>query len=509
MTTPSNHRSTHTRTAVVAAALALGLSTLSHAQAEPAGAAKPTRIGKPIAGQYIVTLQPTVIDVDTPARQLVQGAGGTLDHVYQHALKGFSARLPAAAVQALRNNPNVVSIEQDAVIYLNATQNSAPWGLDRIDQVDRPLSSTYDYQATGQGVRVYVIDTGIRASHVDLGGRVLPGYTAINDAYGTSDCNGHGTHVAGTVGGNTWGVAKGVGLVPVRVLDCTGAGSYSGVIAGIDWVASQTHRPAVANLSLGGPASSTLDAAVNGAISKGTTLVVAAGNDNANACNYSPARAVDAITVGASTSSDARASYSNFGTCLDLFAPGSSIQSAWYTGDTATATLNGTSMAAPHTAGVAALMLQNKPDATPLALAEHLKSTASANKLAQTGIDSPNRLLYSLSTLQPPDVAVIDVAISGLTGKAVLSKTNWKAQVTVTVKNLGSGAAVPNATVSVEFQRGGNASCTTGTSGICTATSAALKNSVSATDALVRNVSGTNLVYDATQNSATAVRISK
>jgi subtilisin family serine protease len=493
--------------------LGLGLAActalpLAHAQNNNNQGATPTRQGKPIAGQYIVRLSPGTRDVATQARNLSQPLGGSVLRVYENAIKGFSVNLPDAAVQALRNNPNVLSVEQDAQIFLNATQNNATWGLDRIDQVDRPLNSTYEYNATGLGVRAYVIDTGIHASHQDFGGRVAAGFTAINDGRGTSDCNGHGTHVAGTVGGTTWGVAKAVQLVPVRVLDCNGSGSYSGVIAGIDWVAGQTHRPAVANLSLGGPASSTLDAAVAGAISQGISMV-AAGNDNADACNYSPARAPDAITVGTTTSSDARASYSNLGSCLDVFAPGSSITSAWYTSNSATATLNGTSMAAPHVAGVVALILQNKPDASPLAVVDHLKKTASVNKLSQTGAGSPNLLLYALSGTAAPEAPPLSVAVGSLSGQAQLSKTNWKALATVGIRSLDTGSAVANATVSIEFLPGGKASCTTSSTGSCTVSSAALKNRVTSTEAVVQNVTGTNMVYDASQNSATAVRINK
>lgn len=490
--------------------LSLGITALLSAHAQSTAPTAPkTRVGKPVAGQYIVRLRPTVTDVRAQAAGLAKQSGGSVLNVFQHAMKGFSARLPAAAVTALRNNPNVLSVEQDAILYLNTTQNSAAWGLDRIDQVDRPLSSTYEYNFTGDGVRAYVIDTGIRASHTDLANRVLAGYTAINDGQGTADCNGHGTHVAGTIGGTTWGVAKAVQLVPVRVLDCAGSGTYSGVIAGIDWAASQSHRPAVANLSLGGPASASLDAAIAGAVSKGISMVVAAGNDNLNACNYSPAREPSAITVGATTSADARSSFSNYGSCLDVFAPGSSITSAWYTGDTATATLSGTSMAAPHTAGVVALMLQSKPDATPLAIVEQLKKSASLNKLTSIGTGSPNLLAYSLSSMQPQEVAVVKVAVSSLSGRALRSKSNWRAEATVSVRNLTTGAAMPNASVNVEFRPGGTATCTTSSSGSCTVTSATLKNTVTATDALIRNITGTNMSYDATQNLASALRIVK
>lgn len=493
------------------AVMAIALASLAPATAQTVKqAAKPTVIGKPIAHQYIVTLNPSVSDADNEARQLLQGTGGTLGRVYQHAFKGFSASLPAAAVNALRNNPKVRLIEQDAVIYLNNTQNSAPWGLDRIDQVDRPLSSTYEYTATGLGVRAYVIDTGIRAGHQDFSGRMLAGFTAIDDGQGTNDCNGHGTHVAGSVGSTTWGFAKGVQLVPVRVLGCDGAGSYSGVIAGIDWVASQAHRPAVANLSLGGPASASLDAAVAGAVGKGVTVVVAAGNDNANACNYSPAREPLAITVGATTSTDARASYSNFGTCLDVFAPGSAIVSAWITSDSATATLNGTSMASPHVAGVAALVLQTQPQASPQAVSDHLKNTASVNKLSSIGTGSPNALLYALGTGQAQEPATLSVAVSAMSGKALLSKKNWQAQATVTVRDLASGTPVGGASVSVGFNPGGSGSCTTSLStGSCSVTSSTINNRTSATEAKVNQVSGNSMVYESSQNSVTAIRITK
>jgi subtilisin family serine protease len=346
---------------------------------------------------YIVVLRPGGPAPAEAANQIAGALGGTVGFVYQHAIRGFSIRIPAAAVEGLRRNPLVESIEPDGVVTASATQSNATWGLDRSDQRDLPLNSSYSYNADGTGVRAYIIDTGIRPDHVDFGGRVSGGYTAISDGRGTGDCNGHGTHVAGTTGGSTWGIAKNVALIPVRVLNCQGSGTTSGVIAGVDWVTANHVKPAVANMSLGGSASSTLDNAVNNSIAAGVTYVVAAGNSNADACNYSPARAAAAITVGATTSSDAKASYSNFGTCLDLFAPGSSITSAWYTSTTATNTISGTSMASPHVAGAAALYLQGDPSASPSTVTSAITSNATTGKVTSAGTGSPNLLLYTLN----------------------------------------------------------------------------------------------------------------
>jgi aqualysin 1 len=365
----------------------------------PAQSARPDHAfgpSKPIPDSYIVVFKDSVANPAAEAQSLMRGRGGQINFIYSNSIKGFAATLPAAAVEALRKNPNVDYIEQDMTVSLNSTttQTGATWGLDRIDQAALPLSKTYNYSADGTGVTAYIIDTGIRASHSDFGGRVSSGFSAI--AGGTDDCNGHGTHVAGTVGGTTWGVAKKVTLVPVRVLDCNGSGTNSGVIAGVDWVAGAGFKPtSVANMSLGGGASSTLDTAVRNAGAK-VTMVVAAGNSNANACNYSPAREPSAITVGATTSTDARSSFSNFGKCLDLFAPGSSITSAVSTSDTATATWNGTSMAAPHVAGVAALVLQGAPSSTPAQVTAAILDGVTLGKVTSAGTGSPNRLLYSM-----------------------------------------------------------------------------------------------------------------
>jgi subtilisin family serine protease len=329
------------------------------------------------------------------AKDQARANGGRVHFSYGSALRGFAATLPAKAVDRLRANPDVAYIEADTEVSADTTQSPATWGLDRIDQRALPLNNAYTYTPTGSGVRAYIIDTGIRRTHSQFGGRAVSGYTAINDGRGTDDCNGHGTHVAGTVGGSTYGVAKSVSLYAVRVLDCAGSGTNSGVIAGVDWVTANRVRPAVANMSLGGGVSTALDTAVNNSINSGVTYAVAAGNDNTNACNSSPARTAAAVTVGSSTSTDARSSFSNYGTCLDLFAPGSSITSAWHTSDSATNTINGTSMATPHVAGVAALYLQGNTGASASTVRDAIVNTSTSGVVTGAGTGSPNRLLYS------------------------------------------------------------------------------------------------------------------
>ena len=496
-------------------ATAAALATVAIAAgAQPASPPQPAAerfSSEPIPGRYIVVFHDSVANPAAEAATLARSHAGQLHFTYTRALKGFAATLPDAAVARLRSNPAVAFVEQDQTVTLqqNLQQEAqATWGLDRIDQVDLPLDTIYSYGATGLNVTAFIIDTGIRADHVEFTGRVLAGYTAIGDGRGTSDCNGHGTHVSGTVGGTAWGVAKQVALVPVRVLDCRGSGSFSGVIAGVDWVAANPRRPAVANMSLGGGLSSSVNAAVAGAVASGVTMVVAAGNSNADACQSSPASEPSALTVGATTSSDARASYSNYGPCLDLFAPGSSITSAWYTSPTATNTISGTSMASPHVAGAAALVLQSNPDASPAAIGSFLTGHATANHVSSPGTGSPNLLLFSLAAGVVSEPAKPTVAIAAISGTSSRSGRNWKATATVTIQDLNTTLPVAGVIVSGSFAPGASGSCTTGGNGRCSLSSGVLASGVGATQFTVTGVAG-NVNYEPGSNWNTVLVISK
>ncbi len=412
---------------VLAAAALTGSMAQAATAAAPGLAPLTTASSSAVAGSYIVMLKNGVST--SSAQDATKRASGYGGKVYRQfpALKGYAAQLDAGELAKVRTDPSVAYVEQDRVVSLSATQSNATWGLDRIDQRNLPLSTTYTYTPTGAGVKAYVIDTGILTSHQQFSGRTAAGYSAINDGRGTTDCNGHGTHVAGTVGATTYGVAKGVTLIPVRVLGCNGSGTNAGVIAGMDWVANNRSGPSVANMSLGGGASQATDDAIARMTSRGITVVVAAGNENQNACNVSPARAPSAITVGSTTRTDARSSFSNFGSCVDVFAPGSDITSAWYTSTTATNTISGTSMASPHVAGVAALYLQGDPSASATTVTNAITGTSTTGVVTGAGSGSPNRLVHSLLSgggTQPPPTGG---ACSTTVGGSVSSRTEVQA----------------------------------------------------------------------------------
>ncbi len=379
------------------------------------------KVAEAIPGQYIVALKPG--SGGNAVQELIGKSGGSLLYRYDTAFQGFAAKLSPQAALALLSDARVRYVEQDGVARLSAEQSGAPWGLDRLDQADLPLDRRFRYGGDGAGVHAYIVDTGVRTTHQEFSGRMgqganfageggpAPGGGLVGevgkivggvlgggggdedgDQPDYSDCNGHGTHVAGTVAGSRYGVAKAATVHPVRVLGCDGSGSMSGVIAGVDWVTKHAEKPAVANLSLGGGASRSLDEAVQNSIEAGIVYVLAAGNEDQDACNTSPARTPEAITVGASTKKDARADFSNWGSCLDIFAPGTEIESAWHTGDSASKSLQGTSMAAPHVAGAVALLLQAQPEATPADIADKLMAHSVGGKIS--GLKgSPNQLL--------------------------------------------------------------------------------------------------------------------
>jgi subtilisin family serine protease len=383
----------------------LALMPIAAQQQSDATQSRSTRLrrmgDRAIPNHYIVVLDRDAVgrrgDAASNAAQvdtLMPEWAGTVTRRFDHALNGFAAFMTEQQAESLSEDSRVRFVEEDSIMEALVTQNNPPWGLDRIGQRDLPLNRAYSYTATGAGVNAYIIDTGIRRTHTQFAGRAFIGFDAIGDGQNTNDCNGHGTHVSGTIGGSTYGVAKGVRLFAVRVLSCSGSGSTSGVIAGVDWVTANHISPAVANMSLGGGVSTALDTAVRNSIASGVTYAIAAGNSNANAANSSPARVAEAITVGATTTTDARSSFSNFGSVVDIFAPGSSILSSYNTSDTATATLSGTSMATPHVVGVVARFLQLNPTASPATARNEIVNAATLNHLSGIPAGTANRLLF-------------------------------------------------------------------------------------------------------------------
>ncbi|MCS0634473.1 S8 family peptidase [Streptomyces sp. LP05-1] len=427
--------------ATVVAALALAsVSALpaGAAEAAPEGVVQYAGAANAVPGSYLVTLDESAAAESARGRAVVGRYGARISRTYTEALNGYAVELSEAQARKLAADPAVDSVVQNRVFTITGTQPSPPsWGLDRIDQRALPLNQSYTYpEPAGQGVTAYIIDTGVRITHSDFGGRASYGYDAIDNDNTAQDGHGHGTHVAGTVGGNSYGVAKKAKLVGVRVLNNSGSGTTDQVVAGIDWVTRNAVKPAVANMSLGGGADTALDTAVRNSIASGITYAVAAGNESANASGSSPARVAEAITVGSTTNTDARSSFSNYGSVLDLFAPGSSITSAWNTSDSATNTISGTSMATPHVTGAAALYLAGNPTATPAQVATALTGAATPNVVGNPGSGSPNRLLHvggGGTDPNPPgtrfenttDYAISDnatvespVTVTGVTGNA-------------------------------------------------------------------------------------------
>lgn len=469
----------------------------------------------------------SLTEMQITGQQVARKYGGVFKYAYSSAIRGFALAIPNTKVtefvDGMQRNPNVDFIEEDVIVSTNlSTQLQSSWGLDRIDQMSLPLNKTYNYQFDGSGVNAYIVDTGLNDTHEEFANRVKPGFSAILDGKGTTDCKGHGTHVAGTLGGKTYGVAKNVNIIPVKVFDCNGNSSLSGILAGIDWIIQNGRLPAVINMSLGASVNNTFDQAAAAAFNAGFVVVASAGNYAGLACNQSPAREPSVITVGSSDIDDAKSYYSNFGVCVDLFAPGSNIPSAWIGSNSAINTISGTSMSSPHVAGVAALYLQSNPKASPQQITYALLNSTQAKLIGNLGVSSPNRLLNINNTPdftpinQPiyvppitspvppspapepekPTKAFRIISIKSITATRVkVSKTTWKTNVVISVFSPNNGPLDETA-VKASFSIGGsNLSCTTNVSGVCSITSGIISNTKTSTIITISGVTGESLAY--------------
>lgn len=435
---------------IIVLALALLIPTFNLSVASPKSFGQKGRVFQTenaVPNRYIVVMNEKYTDsfgmkygIESEAFQLAGSYGADVKRVYSAAIKGFAAEMSEEAAELLSTDERVLYVEEDAIVTATNNQTNADWGLDRIDQRALPLNSSYTFDGTGYGVHAYVVDSGIRVTHQDFGGRATVAFDARNDGQNGLDCFGHGTHVAGIIGGATNGVAKNVTLHSVRVLGCDGTGLISDIMAGIDWITANHQSPAVVNMSIGfSGTSNAFDALLNGSINAGLTWVVSAGNMDRDACNYSPSRIPAAITVGSTDSTDSKAWNSNWGACVDLFAPGEGITSTYFTSDTATRVMGGTSMAAPMVAGAAAIYLQSNPNATPAQVSQSITSTTTNNMLNNVGTNSPNKLIYSSNMAPTAGDAVISGRVMDQNGSGVRG-------VKLTLMNLTSGEMVYAAT---------------------------------------------------------------
>jgi len=415
--------------------------TLSEDQLAPVY--KKNNVPPDLQDSYIVVFNDDVpeSEIDGESEKMCGSSNSKKERTFKHAIKGFTGRLTAAAIEEFRRNPRVKYIEQNQVVKIVATQNGPTWGIDRIDQANLPLSTTYTYNTNGSTVDAYIFDTGVRSDHTEFGGRVVGGFSAVSTEPTPEDGNGHGTHVAGTVGGTVYGVAKGVTIIPVKVLAANGSGTNTGVIAGLDWaVAHHNSRPAVGNMSLGGGISTALDDAVRRCVTDGIVMAVAAGNSNLDASTASPARVQQAITVGSTTNTDAKSSFSNYGSIVDIHAPGSLITSSWYTSSTALNTISGTSMATPHVAGAAALYLEYAPGSTPAQVESALKQFSAVGRITGLPSGTVNNLLQiNFGTVPPlplPSVPTLSSPANAATNVSTSPTLSWVAATAATTYNL-------------------------------------------------------------------------